>query len=78
MSQRAGFPARGASWASLRQEMIAAKAGDVDWRHGRSPAYIHFAGDDVLDVCKAAYDLYFPRTASVNGPFPVSHASSAS
>ncbi|MBL0149115.1 MAG: ABC transporter permease subunit [Ideonella sp.] len=32
---------------------------DVDWRNGRVPMFIHYAGDDVLDVAKQAYLMYF-------------------
>ena len=45
--------------ASSSARLEAAKENDVDWRSGRAPAFIHFAGDDVLDVAKRAYQMYF-------------------
>ena len=57
--ERIAFPETGVPWSTLERELVDAKAGDVDWRRGRSPAFVHFAGDDVLEVAKEAYRLYF-------------------
>ena len=55
--------------------MDAASKGDVDWRRGRVGAYIHYAGDDVLDVAKNAYlQVLFrerPRPQGVPEPGPL-------
>lgn len=56
---RVSLPKTGSSWAELEPRLEEAKKNDVDWRAGRAPAFIHFAGDDVLDVAKRAYQLYF-------------------
>ena len=57
--------------------MDAASKGDVDWRRGRGE-FIHYAGDDVLDVAKKAYLKFFPRTALAPGvsAWPASKATS--
>lgn len=39
--------------------MRQAAAQDIDWRRGRAPAYIHYAGEDVLEVAKQAYLMFF-------------------
>src|SRR4051794_6354299 len=64
------FPASGVPWEALRAEMEAAKAADVAWRPGRSPAYVHFGGEDVLAVSKAAFDLFFTENALGRQAFP--------
>jgi sphinganine-1-phosphate aldolase len=64
------FPASGVPWESLRAEMLAAKEADVAWRRGRSPAYVHFGGEDVLEVSKAAFDLFFTENALGRQAFP--------
>src|SRR4051812_27666611 len=64
------FPASGVPWEALREEMVAAKAADVAWRRGRSPAYVHFGGEDVLAVSKAAFDLFFTENALGRQAFP--------
>ena len=49
----------GLPWSELEPQMKAAGEHDVAWRDGRAPAFIHFAGDDVLEVAKRAYLMYF-------------------
>lgn len=63
MSERATLPGKGRSWDRLKQDLEAAKAGDIDWRRGRAAVYVHFAGDDVAQVAKDAYALYFSENA---------------
>jgi sphinganine-1-phosphate aldolase len=58
-AERMAMPKAGVTWSELETQLDAAKANDVAWRSGRSPAFIHFAGDDVLDVAKRAYQMYF-------------------
>lgn len=53
------LPTKGTAWPALQERMRQAAANDVDWRRGRAPAYIHFAGDDVLEVAKQAYLMFF-------------------
>ncbi len=53
------LPLQGKPWAELEAELKAAKADDVDWINGRAAVYIHYAGEDVLEVAKKAYLLYF-------------------
>jgi sphinganine-1-phosphate aldolase len=53
------LPKDGTPWGELEPRMQAAGEGDVDWRDGRAPAFIHFAGDDVLEVAKKAFLMYF-------------------
>ncbi len=56
---RLAFPDTGTPWPELERQLVELKKGDIDWQHGRAPAFIHYAGDDVLDVAKRAYSLYF-------------------
>ncbi len=53
------LPKAGIPWAELEPRMREAGAGDVAWRDGRAPAFIHFAGEDVLEVSKKAFLMYF-------------------
>ncbi len=64
------LPHRGVGWAALQDELAATKAGDVDWRGGRIGVYIHFAGDDVLDVAKQAYLAFFSENGLGPKAFP--------
>lgn len=53
------LPEQGTPWPELQAELKEAGRHDVDWRGGRVPMFIHHAGDDVLDVAKQAYLMYF-------------------
>jgi hypothetical protein len=53
-AERLALPKAGTPWTRLETQLEAAKVNDVDWRSGRAPAFIHFAGEDVLDVAKRA------------------------
>jgi len=53
------LPENGLPWDEIEPQLAAANAHDVDWRNGRAPAFIHYAGDDVLEVAKKAYLMYF-------------------
>lgn len=53
------LPTNGIPWATLEQELAEAGRQDMDWRGGRVPMFIHYAGEDVLEVAKKAYAMYF-------------------
>jgi sphinganine-1-phosphate aldolase len=67
------LPDKGIPWPEIQAQMKDASARDVDWRHGRAPMFIHYAGEDVLEVAKQAYLMYF----SENGLGPRAFASLA-
>jgi len=60
---KTAFPTNGRSWPELAQEMEAMKAGDVDWRGGRSPLYVFGATDEVANVARDAFNMYFTENA---------------
>ena len=64
------LPKHGKSWSELDGEMDAARKGDVDWRRGRVGVYIHYAGEEVLDVAKKAYLKFFSENGLGPKAFP--------
>ena len=68
--RRAALPQRGTDWETLRAELVAKGARDVDWRHARTAVYVFHAGDDVLQVAKDAYALYQSENALGPMAFP--------
>lgn len=64
------FPKHGAAKADILDEMTALKKDDVDWRGGRLGVYVHFAGDEVLEIAKEAHHLYFSENALGPAAFP--------
>jgi glutamate/tyrosine decarboxylase-like PLP-dependent enzyme len=69
-SIRPAFPTRGETAAQVFAEMETARKHDVDWRRGRIGLYVHYAGDDVLDVAKEAYQRFFSENALGPKAFP--------
>jgi sphinganine-1-phosphate aldolase len=65
-----GLPKTGIAWDKLDGMLDEARAHDVDWRNGRIGVYIHYAGDDVLDVAKKAYLKYFSENGLGPKAFP--------
>lgn len=53
------LPKEGIGWPALKAQLQEAGQRDADWRGGRVPMFIHYAGDDVLEVAKQAYLMYF-------------------
>src|SRR4051812_795842 len=64
------LPKAGTPWAELDAQMDAARADDVDWRRGRIAVYVHYAGDDVLEVAKKAYLKFFSENGLGPKAFP--------
>ncbi len=62
MSEHA-FPARGQAWDQVRAAMEEARRTDLPWHGSRlfKPAY--FAGDDLVEVANAAYNMYISDNA---------------
>lgn len=66
----AAIPADGRSWLDIREDLVAFKSGDFDWRSGRVPIYVYHDNDELLRVSKDAYNLYFSENALGRGAFP--------
>ena len=64
------FPEHSTPAADVFAEMEEARRTDVDWRRGRLGLYVHFGGDDVLDVAKEAYRRFFSENALGPKAFP--------
>lgn len=64
------LPKTGIAWNKLDGMLDDARAHDVDWRQGRIGVYIHYAGDDVVDVAKKAYLKYFSENGLGPKAFP--------
>jgi len=67
---RSAFPQRGSAAADVLSALRDAKAGDVDWRAGKTNLYVQFGGDDVLEISRRAADLYFSENAHGLAAFP--------
>ena len=63
MTTNRSFPAQGRPWSEVQSAMAEARKGDLPWRAPRifKPAY--FAGEDLVQVANAAYDMYISDNA---------------
>lgn len=70
MNEMKMLPKTGLSVDALDRRMEVAASHDVDWRKGRLGVYIHYAGEDVLDVAKRAYLKFFSENGVGPKAFP--------
>ena len=67
---RKSLPNSGSDWEQIRSSLSDAKKNDVDWRNGRLSGLVYYAADDVLQIAKDAYEMYFTENAVGREPFP--------
>ena len=61
---RVKMPAGGTPSEDILAQLEAMSAEDIDWRHGRVPAYIFRGGsDDVSEMGRRAYNQYFTENS---------------
>lgn len=63
---RTSIPSTGRAWSELEPAMENMTAGDIDWRHGRSPMYVFYTTDSVYDVATKAFFKYFTENGLGN------------
>ncbi|HEY54162.1 MAG TPA: aspartate aminotransferase family protein, partial [Caldilineae bacterium] len=64
------LPQHGQAKADLLAKMQAARDQDVNWREGKAFSLVFQAGEDVAEVSKAAYLMFFSENALNPGAFP--------
>jgi glutamate/tyrosine decarboxylase-like PLP-dependent enzyme len=64
------LPERGRSWDGLREEMLAMRGEDLDWRRGRHSVYVWYAGDELEMVLREAYSLFLVENGLGLRAFP--------
>ncbi|MDB4769155.1 MAG: aspartate aminotransferase family protein [Saprospiraceae bacterium] len=64
------IPPKGLSETELFAEMNALRKDDLNWRDGRNFAYVYYPGEEILNVVKKAYQLFFSENALNPSAFP--------
>lgn len=64
------FPLQRASAANVLDTMRAARDRDARWQEGRAFSLVFYAGDEVLDLVKQAYTLFFSENGLNPMAFP--------
>jgi sphinganine-1-phosphate aldolase len=70
MATSSSFPDSGLGRNAVFAELEAARAHDIDWRSGRLGLFVHYAGEDVLEVAKEAHQRFFSENALGAAAFP--------
>jgi len=60
----------GRPWTEIRSELLLRKSDDFDWRGGRLPIYVYYDNEELLEVSKEAYNLFFSENALGKKAFP--------
>jgi sphinganine-1-phosphate aldolase len=64
------IPPKGREAQSLLQEMDAARSADTRWIEGRTFSLVYYAGPEVTQLLKDAYNLYFAENGLNPSAFP--------
>lgn len=70
MSSPFVFPDRGLSKSDVIARLKGFQATGADWRGGRVPIFVFHADDEVEEVSRTAYDLFFSENAQGVAAFP--------
>lgn len=66
----AKLPETGRSWDALRDEMLAMRRDDLDWRRGRHSVFVWHADDELEMVLRQAYSLFLVENGLGLRAFP--------
>ena len=64
------IPARGIPGDELLREMGELRAGDANWKDGRTWSLVYYAGEEIYSFLKEAYTMFFSENALNPGAFP--------
>lgn len=64
------LPGRGTSGEQLLAEMEALRASDANWKEGRIWSLVYYPGEEVYDLLKKAYTMFFSENGLNPGAFP--------
>lgn len=65
-----GLPPHGRPKAEVLAAMQAARTADAHWRDGRAFSMVYYADEDILDLLKQAYTLFFSENGLNPTAFP--------
>ena len=70
MSNRIQLPAKGRPKQDILAAMEAFRQKDVKWREGKVFSLVFYAGDEVTDILKEAYLMFFSENGLNPTAFP--------
>jgi sphinganine-1-phosphate aldolase len=57
------FFEKGLPWEDIEKALHAYRREDIDWRRGRAPLYVFYANDEIAEITKKAYLMFFTENA---------------
>lgn len=67
---KAGLPRKGTSADAILKEMGGLRAGDANWKDGKTWSLVYYPGEEIYDFLKKAYTMYFAENGLNPGAFP--------
>jgi sphinganine-1-phosphate aldolase len=64
------FNPKGISWDEIEKDLSESRKGDRDWRNGRVPLYVFHADDQISEISKKAYLMFFSENSLGSSAFP--------
>jgi glutamate/tyrosine decarboxylase-like PLP-dependent enzyme len=64
------FNSNGISWDEIEKGLSESRKGDRDWRNGRVPLYVFHADDQISEISKKAYLMFFSENSLGSRAFP--------
>ncbi len=68
--QKVKFPEKGAAKDDVLKKMKASRDEDARWREGKTFSLVFFAGDEVLELLKEAYNMFLSENGLNPSAFP--------
>ena len=70
MTVSVALPKTGTSRAKVKEMLTEVQRGDEDWMDGKVWNALYYAGDDIVEVCLDAYEMYFEANGNNHRMFP--------
>ncbi|MBP1717118.1 MAG: sphingosine-1-phosphate lyase-like protein, partial [Deltaproteobacteria bacterium] len=57
------FDEKGMTWEEIEKTLISYRKNDVDWKRGRVPLYIFYADEEISEISKKSYMMFFTENS---------------
>jgi sphinganine-1-phosphate aldolase len=64
------FHKKGMNWEEIEKTLNSYRKDDVDWKRGRVPLYAFYADDDLSEIAKKSYMMFFTENSLGHRAFP--------
>ena len=64
------FHEKGMNWGEIEKTLNSYRKDDIDWKRGRVPMYVFYADDDISEIAKKSYMMFFTENSLGYRAFP--------